>query len=533
MQMHNVFRIELCDDFFIFYVCSSADSHVVRCPVLDKKKGSSSYRRYRENERFRVGMNGWVDGEVTAVLAESELSSLPKACEDPRLGSVWVLAVAVRHPTSRSGGHSGGLEPIPFGCGDLLLMQSDEWSNPVIGIVQPWDPDYDLKYGVNFSINQSSYIEQQRQRKVALRGDAVDGADYVDYTMINIMVCVESIDSSDSAAADSGSKGNSSETRASKGRKGGGASGLHSSSPIGGWAEAGAIRTGVRFNMAVMGSTTTSIRECQALMSLRFLDSKLKQIVLSDNHCAHTASTSSTTAQHLEAGEQPVDDGEELNAVPDQAIAETADTDSVDYNNVQEVLDELTEEKQSLSAAAVAANSGFESDASNESSDSDIGEVDEEGGVDEDAAHAANSIEKPTSIPTPLWTALLSQYNHSQLRAIASVCPKNATLQDAGNDSSLTLLQGPPGTGKTRTILGLIAVLLAGGLGQQQQGGTKIVAGSSLRTSIKATNVATSVGSRSAGALGVSGRKLRVLICAPSNTAVDELVYRIVTQVFY
>lgn len=94
------------------------------------------------------------------------------------------------------------------------------------------------------------------------------------------------------------------------------------------------------------------------------------------------------------------------------------------------------------------------------------------------------------------------------------------------DDSSLTLLQGPPGTGKTRTILGLVAVLLSGALGRQQQGGTKIIAGSSLRTSVKAAS-----GDRGDVGAVAGERKTRVLICAPSNTAVDELVYRIVTQV--
>lgn len=97
------------------------------------------------------------------MLAESELSSLPKACEDPRLGSVWALAVAVYHPHTGSAAryskevHNGGAkvgDVIPFGCGDLLVMQSEQWSYPVLGIVQPWDPDFDLKYGVNFAIYQ-------------------------------------------------------------------------------------------------------------------------------------------------------------------------------------------------------------------------------------------------------------------------------------------------------------------------------------------------------------------------------------------
>ena len=55
--------------------------------------------------------------------------------------------------------------------------------------------------------------------------------------------------------------------------------------------------------------------------------------------------------------------------------------------------------------------------------------------------------------------------------------------------SFFTLIQGPPGTGKTSTLLGLIASLLAGPSGQVQTGA-------------------------------------RVLVCAPSNAAVDELAGR-------
>lgn len=69
-------------------------------------------------------------------------------------------------------------------------------------------------------------------------------------------------------------------------------------------------------------------------------------------------------------------------------------------------------------------------------------------------------------------------YNQKQVHAI------RAALHESS--SPITLLQGPPGTGKTRTVLGVITALLA--------------------------------------------RGERVLVCAPSNTATDEIVSRLLPQ---
>lgn len=122
----------------------------------------------------------------------------------------------------------------------------------------------------------------------------------------------------------------------------------------------------------------------------------------------------------------------------------------------------------------------------------------------------------PGGVPRTLWEVLQQQFNESQLRAIRAV------LDGGGTDSSLCLLQGPPGTGKTRTILGLLAALLAGGGGRLKNGATKIVPGASLRHG--GVQLPVSEGTRS------HIQRCRVLICAPSNTAVDEIVYRIHTQ---
>jgi hypothetical protein len=166
----------------------------------------------------------------------------------------------------------------------------------------------------------------------------------------------------------------------------------------------------------------------------------------------------------------------------------------------------------------------------------------------------------PENIPMPLWLALSRQYNDSQLRAICMVSRRfqeklfreangsssNSSSSTSTVESSLSLLQGPPGTGKTRTILGIVSVFLAGALNLTAQGTTRIIAGASLYGDLAGENATKwsdeklsrprggSV-SLSAGAAGdgtvSAGKRVRVLICAPSNTAVDEVVYRLVTQV--
>ena len=91
--------------------------------------------------------------------------------------------------------------------------------------------------------------------------------------------------------------------------------------------------------------------------------------------------------------------------------------------------------------------------------------------------------------------------------AVQTLCPSKGNLAVVSRDTLnedqysaiskclepgpfFTLIQGPPGTGKTSTLLGLLASLLAGPSGQVQMGA-------------------------------------RVLVCAPSNAAVDELAKRV------
>ncbi|KAF9387248.1 DEAD-box type RNA helicase, partial [Podila verticillata] len=70
-----------------------------------------------------------------------------------------------------------------------------------------------------------------------------------------------------------------------------------------------------------------------------------------------------------------------------------------------------------------------------------------------------------------------------------------------------TLIQGPPGTGKTKTILGLVGALLADGT--------------------RARSAPTVHSSRSTDRPLKTGTESRILVCAPSNAAIDEIVKRL------
>ncbi|EEY58417.1 uncharacterized protein PITG_01083 [Phytophthora infestans T30-4] len=126
---------------------------------------------------------------------------------------------------------------------------------------------------------------------------------------------------------------------------------------------------------------------------------------------------------------------------------------------------------------------------------------------------------KPVASSSMLSSRLLKylhkHYNDSQVLAI---------LGCLGEDSRV-IIQGPPGTGKTKTILGLLSALLDGaGLAtlQKTKGTTRIRVGASLQNA-RASAVSKTVAETS----------IRVLVAAPSNAAVDELVLRVLSEGLY
>ncbi|CUS13858.1 unnamed protein product [Tuber aestivum] len=104
---------------------------------------------------------------------------------------------------------------------------------------------------------------------------------------------------------------------------------------------------------------------------------------------------------------------------------------------------------------------------------------------------------KPSSLEAPtekqvVRTKSLYGVNEPQARAILS----------AVKNTGFTLIQGPPGTGKTKTVVGIVGALLTPTVGS-----TVIQIPGSANRSPKPTTK-------------------KILVCAPSNAAVDELVLR-------
>jgi hypothetical protein len=211
--------------FFLLTVEECREA-VTKAEDTDSFVFESASRYTKAGQHDHSGRNGWLEGEITAIIAESPSGALPKAC-DPRLGSVWVIAAAITSTaqgTGKSGApgqrsHIMGKEGLDLSGGDLMVLHSPRWAHPILGIIQPWDPDYDIKYGINFSINQSTYISTQQ----------APGQGGASVQVVNILVCVDQSD------------------------------GL-TEQDIGGWAAQGSIMSGVRFSMAPIGKRICILR---------------------------------------------------------------------------------------------------------------------------------------------------------------------------------------------------------------------------------------------------------------------------------
>lgn len=82
-------------------------------------------------------------------------------------------------------------------------------------------------------------------------------------------------------------------------------------------------------------------------------------------------------------------------------------------------------------------------------------------------------------------------------------------ILNAKENDGFTLVQGPPGTGKTKTIVAMVGCLLP-------------------PSSLKTTNGAVSIAKPDIpGVYTPKGTSKKLLVCAPSNAAVDELVLRL------
>ncbi|KAL4086276.1 hypothetical protein PRIC1_014404 [Phytophthora ramorum] len=126
---------------------------------------------------------------------------------------------------------------------------------------------------------------------------------------------------------------------------------------------------------------------------------------------------------------------------------------------------------------------------------------------------ASKKTSSSSSILSPrLLKYLQKHYNDSQMQAILGCL----------SEDSRVIIQGPPGTGKTKTILGILSALLDGaGLStlQKAKGTARIRVGASLQSA-----------RTSAVSKTVAETSIRVLVAAPSNAAVDELVVRVLSE---
>ncbi|GAB2247771.1 hypothetical protein Droror1_Dr00007653 [Drosera rotundifolia] len=138
--------------------------------------------------------------------------------------------------------------------------------------------------------------------------------------------------------------------------------------------------------------------------------------------------------------------------------------------------------------------------------------------------------------------ALESRYNASQLQAIsASIQPSTSP-----SEFQLSLIQGPPGTGKTRTIVAIISALLAQPYQPLNSGAMPNVS----TMSNSRTKVSESVAIARAWQDAALAKQLvkdeqmdlksmkssmrgRILVCAHSNAAVDELLSRLTGEGLY
>lgn len=103
------------------------------------------------------------------------------------------------------------------------------------------------------------------------------------------------------------------------------------------------------------------------------------------------------------------------------------------------------------------------------------------------------------------------KYSDASIKPVADNYKLNPAqakaIKSALDNDAFTLIQGPPGSGKTKTIVALVGALMTNSLGNQGVAISRPVGGNSNGPSRSTTSK-------------------KLLVCAPSNAAVDELVMR-------
>lgn len=149
----------------------------------------------------------------------------------------------------------------------------------------------------------------------------------------------------------------------------------------------------------------------------------------------------------------------------------------------------------------------------------------------------------PSEVGKGLHEAMSKEYDGPQSDAVAmctahfAARPKVVREQGSGNSQKghpIMLIQGPPGTGKTHTVRGVLNLwhlvqfqrYYEKVIGRfKQDHGEEVVSGTGEQWAELMTIMKT-------GEMRVD-MKPRILVCAPSNTATDELLERILKQGFF
>ncbi|MES1922215.1 hypothetical protein MHBO_003726, partial [Bonamia ostreae] len=119
------------------------------------------------------------------------------------------------------------------------------------------------------------------------------------------------------------------------------------------------------------------------------------------------------------------------------------------------------------------------------------------------------------------------------------------SIKTAMQTNGISILQGPPGTGKTKTVISLINLLhiaayskyyesLLNWIKSEHSDNNKKVkqnfGGITSLQNINLNTIITAACSKTVRESDIRRKKPRILVCAPSNSAVDEIVSRLAVQ---
>ena len=506
----------------------------------------SAAQQQQRGEGGGAGIGSWYNAEVVNVIPIESDTPLPAAkasaadtstakgnaagSSAAQLGTIMLLRLCLTHASAGAGGASAASNgrmspPVPapeaIGGGDVVLLRLPSASSAssfsssstttatssataapaagagagapsrgVLGLCPGWDPTYEAKH---CRYLQREWTESGGATSANSLGPSSVTAtrDAWGRTVVSVLVCVHAVG------------------------KCSGGGGQGQGQQQGGWALQGQIQQHARIQICVLGCAITAMREAAALRHVRFVNEPLRKALLE---------SASGTSESRGCGDTCKETG------PGRTSATEVDMKT------------------------------------------------QAGGK----CHPP----PPPRVPAALWAALSKDHDISQLTAIRAVCctatPAAAAETKAEKSAGgsgvagagaggieqppppITLLCGPPGTGKTSTIMGIIAVLLAGGGIPGTDSGSAGTVGDTGGTSKPKVGVVAGValrmakgksGSRSPSKVRSSGSNhggkgareidarnarrdmnimnvpsTRILICAPSNTAVDELVLRVLTS---